>query len=118
MQKTKGKKAVQRKGGALDGAVLLEIESQDIRKLEARVANKENLSQLLTDPRDAGRQLSPLHFAVEIGEAEIVELLSGGGANVNLLDSTGSTPLVSALSAAQPEGPVVGEQFLREQIGP
>lgn len=116
MQRTKGKKEVRNKGGAPDGAVLLEIENQDTKKLEARVARKENLNQLLGDPRNAERKLFPIHFAVEVGGAEIVELLAGGGADVNALDSQGSTPLVGAITADQPQEPIIGKKISLEYM--
>ncbi|GMH38839.1 hypothetical protein BSKO_06737 [Bryopsis sp. KO-2023] len=90
-----------------DGKVLKDIESGDVSGLEARKTNKENFNSLYPDPRNSERKLSPLHLAVELGSQPIVRLLIDGGADVNMQDSQGATPLACAMAAAEPPRDVI-----------
>lgn len=51
------------------------------------------------------RGSTPLHFAAAAGDAAIVSLLLDAGADVNVVDSLGNTPLIDAASVSQPSSP-------------
>lgn len=85
------------------GTIVQDIFAGDFAGVCAHIKKGENVNRLYGDPRRKGRQLSPVHLAVELGSENLVHTLVQGGADVNLRDSLGVAPLISAMKLSEPK---------------